>query len=246
MTRSFAASTGIHYFKTLAEAQDDVLQSYGIDYEIINRWVKAGEHAPTQEMENSDKAAFDDAMAVHTALHKFVNESIMRPDATQRPNWANDPRFALLWHLKSFFWAFWSTIMEPTFKSAFTQMKNGNHGEAAAQLAFTGLLLLPLAAVGWEIKQVIQYSLFGEDQPSDDMDGVQYTLQLISRADVFGPAQLAFDALGTDGADKAAARLAGPAADHLFTLLHAETDKKIYRSIPVLSQLYGAQRVISD
>lgn len=246
MTRTFAASTGIHYFKTLAADKDALLQSYGLDVEQVNRWIEAGEKAPTQSMERADKAAFDDAMAVHAALHKFVNESIMRPDSTQRPNWANDPRFALLWHLKSFFWAFWATIMQPTFRSAFTQMKTGNYAEGSAQLAFTGLLLLPLAAVGWEARQLIQYSLFGADQPSDYMDGMDYTLELASRAGIFGPAQLAFDALGTEDSGRAVARLAGPAADHLYTLLHAETDEKIYRSIPILSQLYGAQDAISD
>ncbi len=246
MTRSFAASTGVHYFKTLAAAKDDILQSYGIDHEIVARWASAGEHAPTQTMERSDKQQFEDAMAVHAALHKFVNESIMRPDATQRPNWANDPRFALLWHLKSFFWSFWSTLMEPTFKSAFTQAKKGNYGESAAQLAFTGLLLLPLAALGWELKQVIQYSLFGVDQPSDSLTGMEYTFELLARADVFGPAQLAVDTLANEDSGRAVARLAGPAADHLFTLLNAEWDKKLYRSIPILSQLYGAQKQLSD
>lgn len=246
LTRSFAASTGLHYFKTLAADGDTVLDSYGLTPELVTRWIAAGEHAPTQSMERNDKRAFDDAMAVHTALHKFVNESIMRPDSTQRPNWANDPRFALLWHLKSFFWAFWATIMKPTFVSMLNQAKQGNYVEAGAQFAFMGLLLLPLAAVGWELRQLIQYSLFGAAQPSDYMDGTDYVFELASRAGVFGPAQLAFDALGTEDSGRAVARLAGPAADHLYTLIHGEWDEKLYRSIPVLSQLYGAQRAISD
>ena len=45
------------------------------------------------------------------ALARFVDESIIRPSAAERPVWASDPRFALIWQLKSFFYAYGQNIV---------------------------------------------------------------------------------------------------------------------------------------
>jgi Staphylococcal nuclease homologue len=247
MSRVFTTQVGVKYFSQLAADNDAAsLQAFGITPEQVHAWQELG--MPTYTLDTADRGGVEAVIAqrMHSALHRFVDQSVLRPNAGQRPVWANDPRFALFWHLKSFLWAYWSVIVAPTGRSIINQIKQGQYGEATAQLAFFGLMILPLAALGWEIRQLIQYSLFDEEQPNDRLDGFDYSMELLQRSGVAGPFQLAFDALEQDSADKAAIRLAGPTMDHAWTLLHGDWDKKFYRSTPLVGQLYGAQPGISD
>ena len=53
---------------------------------------------------------------VRAAVSQFVDESILRPNPSQRPLWANNPHFALLFHLKSFMYSFHKTIISPSLR----------------------------------------------------------------------------------------------------------------------------------
>ena len=55
---------------------------------------------------------------VRNALNRFVNESILRPNAAQRPIWASDPNYALIFHLKSFMFSFHDRILRRAFQEA--------------------------------------------------------------------------------------------------------------------------------
>lgn len=246
-SRTLATDIGLHYFETLASAGDtQALRGYGISPDDITSWVKMNRPALTAEMLQRDPVQAALVQRVHEALHRFVDEAVIRPNAGQKPVWANDPRFAIFWHLKSFLWAYWSVIISPTAQSMIRQAKQGNYGEAAMQAAFVGLLVLPAAALGWEVRQLLQYTLFGEEQPSDSMDGFAYTAELLQRSGFGGPFQLMADAGMQEDATSGLLRISGPTLGHLATLLHGDWDEKVYRSIPVLSQLYGAQSAISD
>ncbi len=48
---------------------------------------------------------------VKIALNRFVDEAILRPTAAQRPLWASDPHFQLVFHMKSFTYAFTTRIL---------------------------------------------------------------------------------------------------------------------------------------
>ena len=247
MSRVFTLQVGVKYFSQLAaDNNTSALQSFGLTPDQVKLWQQQG--MPTYSLDIAQAGGVNASLAktMHAALHRFVDQSIIRPNAGQRPVWANDPRFALFWHLKSFLWAYWSVIVAPTGRSIIQQVKTGQFGEAGMQLALFGLMILPLAALGWEIRQLIQYSLFDKEQPNDHLDGFQYAVELMQRSGVVGPFQLALDAVQQDTADKAVIRLAGPTMDHAWTLLHGDMDKKLYRSTPLLGQLYGAQQLISD
>lgn len=247
MSRVFTLHVGSQYFSQMARDNNyDALAEFGVTPQQFRAWEAIG--SPGYTLDTIEKGGFEAKLAedIHAALHQFVDQSVIRPNAGQRPVWANDPRFALFWHLKTFLWSYWAVIISPTGRSIINQISKGKYGEAGAQLAFMGLMILPLAALGWEIRQLIQYSLFDEEQPNDRLDGFQYTAELLQRSGIAGPFQLAFDAIEQDSADKAAIRLAGPTMDHAWTLLNGDFDRKIYRSIPVLGQLYGAQQLISD
>lgn len=244
-SRTLAAEVGRDYFQTLAASHDPALEQYGLTAEQVDTWQDAGSPAFTVALKEAGGKVAEATEAMHNALHQFVDQSVIRPNAGQRPVWANDPRFAVFWHLKSFLWAYWSVIISPTGQSIVRQAKQGEYGEAAAQMAFMALMVLPAAALGWEVRQLLQYTLWGEEQPSDSMDGFAYTGELLQRSGLGGPFQLLFDVGSQEDATSGLLRISGPTMDHLFTLLNGDWDEKVYRSIPLLSQTYGLQKTIS-
>ncbi|MGH1374437.1 MAG: thermonuclease family protein [Cellvibrionaceae bacterium] len=245
-TRVFSAGVATRYFTKLADSEDVTLGDYGLDPDTVKQWNADGQPALTAQLIEEGGERADRAAAIHEATHKFVDESVIRPNAGQKPVWANDPRFALLWHLKSFFYAYWSVLLQPTYTSMLQQVQKGNVAEGAGQMAMMAAMMLPLAAAGWEIREALQYSIWGEEPPTDSMEPDEYLAELIGRAGMTGPFELAFDALGQDSADEGVLRLSGPTLDHLVTLLSADWDKKLYRSTPILGQLYGAQSALSN
>jgi hypothetical protein len=48
---------------------------------------------------------------IRAALAQMVDESILRPNAAQRPIRASDPHLQLIFHLKSFMWSFYDRIL---------------------------------------------------------------------------------------------------------------------------------------
>lgn len=68
------------------------------------------------ESASSKEKARDDR--VRSAISEFVDTSILRPNPSQRPLWASDPHFALLFHLKSFMYSFQKTILNRLYHEA--------------------------------------------------------------------------------------------------------------------------------
>lgn len=48
---------------------------------------------------------------IQTALFRFVDGAVLRPNAAQRPVWGSDPHYMLLFHLKQFAFSFQKTIL---------------------------------------------------------------------------------------------------------------------------------------
>ena len=76
------------------------LKELNLTWEQVDAWNKGGQKITGAENEE-----------VRLALARFVDESIVRPNAAERPVWASDPRFALIWQLKSFFYAYGKNIV---------------------------------------------------------------------------------------------------------------------------------------
>lgn len=49
---------------------------------------------------------------LHSAMFKFVDGAVLRPNAAHRPIWGSDPRFQLIFHLKQFTYSFQHTIIQ--------------------------------------------------------------------------------------------------------------------------------------
>lgn len=74
-------------------------------------WEKAPPARRKQWMLNQLPKARDDVKPVQEAVKRFVQRSVLSPNAAQRPAWASDPHYAALFHLKSFTYGFQETIL---------------------------------------------------------------------------------------------------------------------------------------
>ena len=140
---------------------------------------------------------------VNEALAQFVDESIVRPNPAQRPTYANDPRYALIWQLKSFFYAYGKTIVFPTLKESHRGFVNQGVGAGVMPLLLMAGILLPITMLGLEIRELTKYLLaellpgIDGDDPgvnyfkSNSMSTGQYITEIIDRSGMLGPASLA-------------------------------------------------------
>lgn len=185
------------------------------------------------------------AEKIQKAVNQFVDESVVRPDASQRPVWASDPRFMLVWHLKSFAYSYAKVIMKPVFKEAVYQFKkNGIGPQVAVPLVVFALPVMLASALGLRLREFIQYDvphglgIEHFDRPSAQREFDEYLYDVIRRGGILGPAELAVNAMEADDRKRSAlVTLLGPTADHLNTLLQFDAYKAVTRSVPVLSQM---------
>lgn len=185
------------------------------------------------------------AEKIQKAVNQFVDESVVRPDASQRPVWASDPRFMLVWHLKSFAYSYAKVIMKPVFKEAMYQFnKHGIGPQVAVPLLVFALPVMLASALGLRLREFIQYDIphgVGIDnfeRPSAQREFDEYLYDVLRRGGILGPAELAVNAMEADDRKRSAlVTLLGPTADHLNTLLQFDAYKAVTRSVPVLSQM---------
>lgn len=83
------------------------------------------------------KQATEDMNRIHYAIVRWTEASILTPTAGQRPTWASDPHFAVLFHLKQFTYSFQNTIM----KRAFNEATHGNMTPIGALAATVPLMI---------------------------------------------------------------------------------------------------------
>ena len=182
-TRVFAAGMGEQFLVTKAADNSDIatrhLEELQITREDINKWVKNGRSFETAEGEK-----------VRAAIARFVDESIMRPNSAERPGWASSPHFAIVWQLKSFFYAYGKNIIGGTLREANNRYsEDGKLTSAAIPLMLGATALLPLTMLGLEIRELIKYFGRGMDPAvfrSDNMEWSQYTAEIIDRSGALG------------------------------------------------------------
>jgi hypothetical protein len=182
-TRVFAAGMGEQFLVTKAADNSDIatrhLEELQITREDINKWVKNERSFETAEGEK-----------VRAAIARFVDESIMRPNSAERPGWASSPHFAIVWQLKSFFYAYGKNIIGGTLREANNRYsEDGKLTSAAIPLMLGATALLPLTMLGLEIRELIKYFGRGMDPAvfrSDNMEWSQYIAEIIDRSGALG------------------------------------------------------------
>jgi hypothetical protein len=135
---------------------------------------------------------------VKVALYRFVDESIVRPNASERPAWASDPRFALVWQLKSFFYAYGKTVIGGIGREMNARREEGESmSQSAAPLLLAAATLIPLTMLGFDLRERFKgglaWALPGVDsternyRKSLDMDYGEYSMEILDRSGALGP-----------------------------------------------------------
>ena len=175
---------------------------------------------------------------VKEAIAQFVDESIVRPNAAERPGWANNPYFAMVWQLKSFYYAYGKTIMGGLGR--LTKTKQGVEGMAAgvAPLIMGAVLLAPLTMLGLEIRELLKYLISGGDSRklrTNSMDAGEYSFEILDRSGILGPLGLLIPMYeaGKYG-DFPLGPAAGPTFERIEDLIF---DFEVKQNIPVLGTI---------
>jgi hypothetical protein len=155
LVRMFAFAMGHEWIQDLtakqtAEAEEQLAQ-LGLDRADVLAWQQA-----QQRLDDGLSPTSPEVERVQQALNTFVEQSMFRPSASQRPTWASHPAAMLVWYLKSYIWSYADTILARTWRE-FKRMDG--YGQKALMLSLPFLFMLPLAALGLLLRDELRDSL---------------------------------------------------------------------------------------
>ena len=183
-TRVFSAGMGEQFLIRQANINSEKstrwLQELGVSREDVSYWDANGRSFESPQGER-----------VQLAIGRFVEESIVRPNAAERPVWASNPYTAVVWQLKSFFYAYGKNIIGGAMRETKNRYaEDGTISSASIPLVLGAVTILPLTMLGLEIREWVKYVGRGFDEKafrSDTMDWSTYTGDIIDRAGPLGP-----------------------------------------------------------
>ncbi|MBF83956.1 MAG: hypothetical protein CL489_05705 [Acidobacteria bacterium] len=247
-TRVFAAQMGKQFLLNLARstdtsgrAQRNMVELHGdLTKEKILAWEESGFDFSTPE-----------GKIMSEAIYTFVNESIIRPNAAQRPIWASNPYFALVWQLKGFFYAYGKTIVGGQYREMKNRYKEAGIQGAAVPLSMMALMVLPLTLLGLELREWTKWGLAGvlpfaerDDKyfRTDNMDWGTWLFELFDRSGMAGAFGILFPLLPGQhfgGPYETGADILGPAFGKGFDLYkHGPFDWAFWKEqIPVYYEI---------
>jgi hypothetical protein len=251
-TREFATGMGVQFITKHARNEfnnprsDRYLEELGLTRADVTSWLNSGRKLSTPE-----------GKKVTQALQRFVESSTLRPNAAERPVWASDPHFALIWQLKGYFYSYGKVILGGMFSEAKTRLREQNIGtpwqrvgSAAGLLALTAVATMPLAMLGMELREYAKFGLaaflpFVEaDQKyfrTDRMDWSEYLGTAFERSNFSGPFGLATSAsAAANFGDSPLATLLGPTTETIDTAMTNgwRIDRTLKdRLLPIYNQL---------
>jgi hypothetical protein len=230
-TREFASNMGVRFLEnhsnpdTVGAFSKRYLQELGVTAAEVQAWSKSNQDFSTPE-----------GKKVRMALQRFVESSTLRPNAAERPLWASDPRWALAWQLKGFFYSYGKVMLAGAKREAQARLDGASAKDvntyaaltgAAGVFALMGIATMPLAMVGMELREYAKFGLAwaipGIDHEAknyfrtDDMSWGTYMGAAFDRSFAAGPVTIAQQAMQAAdwgrGVTGAAAVVAGPTAE---------------------------------
>lgn len=162
---------------------------------------------------------------VHYALTRWVEGAVLTPNAGQRPTWASDPHYAVLFHLKQFTYSFQDTIL----KRAFAEASQGNMTPIGALAAAVPTMIAA---------DMVKGLVVGGGSFPDYMkawDAGDWIAHGASRAGLAGVGQFGIDALSDPTS------LFGPTVDQVtdFVWNPTEIGHNIHNAIPGARMIKG-------
>jgi hypothetical protein len=235
-TRAAALAVGRDAIKKWAAAGDTKqLEQLGLTTEDVKAWVAGGEKVFGATGFDLSGETSEVDRKVAGALIQVVNESVMNPDPSQRPAWMSNPAFLLLAQFKTFFWAFHNTITRQIIQN----LKDADTPwQKAAVIAAPAAMLLAFTALGLELRETLQYKIWGQEPRTRRMTGDEYVMELIERSGIYGPAQIGIDFEGADERGQMPLMaIAGPQIQQLNEWVSRPASQNVPKAIPVISQI---------
>lgn len=205
---------------------------------IWDKRVLAAERAPEGASEE-EKAkvltqATSDMEKVHYAITRYVERSVLSPNAAQRPSWASDPHYSVLFHLKQFTYSMHHTVL----KRALNEATHGNMNPIGALAG-----AIPVMMASDAIKGLV---VGGGSLPAwqHNMDIGQRILMGAQRGGLAGVTQFGIDALHNPASlfgptvEQAVHAALNP-SDALSTLHDAIPGARMIGGLPDLSKAIG-------
>ena len=249
-TRVFAAGMGRRFIISLAQntemepaRKQRYLKQLGVTQQEVLTWLKEGQDLNTPA-----------GIKVSEAIYKFVEESIIRPNSAQRPMWASNPYFALVWQLKGFFYAYGKTIIGGQAREIHARYQEAGAGAAALPLTMMALTILPLTMLGLEVREYIKL-LLGTVLPGAEMFGEKdylktnsmpldtYIYEIFDRSGIAGPFGLLLPLVPGHqwgGPFEKGATILGPSADKVFDIFkYGPVDNRFWKEqVPFYGQVW--------
>lgn len=230
-TREFASNMGVRFLENHSNPESAgafskrYLKELGVTAEDVQAWSKSNQDFSTPE-----------GKKVRQALQRFVESSTLRPNAAERPLWASDPRWALIWQLKGFFYSYGKVMLAGARNEANARLQGASAKDvntyaamtgAAGVFALMGIATMPLAMVGMELREYAKFGLAwaipGVDHEAkdyfrtDSLSWSDYLGAAFDRSFAAGPVTIAQQAMQAAdwgrGVTGAAAVVAGPTAE---------------------------------
>ena len=248
-TRIYAAGMGRQFLTKHANDNSVKSKEYLAELGVTAEQIKAAQKSGWDFSDPQHKTVQD-------AIARFTEESIVRPNAAERPAWASNPYTALIFQLKSFFYAYGKNIIGGVIRNTqSTFNREGKISAAAMPAIFASTALLPLAMIGMELRELLKYFLspissavdfndrteaFSFDSSkfrTNDMGYGEWLLEASDRSGVFGAYTMLFPMFeaGRFG-DEFYTSLLGPTAQRFEDLVKGDVQTKDF--IPGFASVY--------
>lgn len=175
---------------------------------------------------------------VMQALNEWVDQAVLRPNASMRPAWGSDHRMQLIWYLKDFMWAYWEKVA----KRVIALSREGRNIPAKAlPYLMLGAAMIPLAAAGYELRwlltQQLASGLTGVPVQTPHKEGWDYFQEVTNRSGILGPLALIYDMWqATEHNDVAFAPLLGAPMDTMLDWMTKDWGYVMQHRLPGAAQ----------
>lgn len=121
---------------------------------------------------------------VRNALNRFVDGAVLRPNAMLRPLWASDPHWMLVFHLKSFTYAFHERIVKRIVHET---------GQNNLVPLMSAMMFIPVMLASDMLRDMIQHG--GDEDPRKvNWDWSDHVAHSAERSGLYGLLQVPLDA----------------------------------------------------
>lgn len=248
--RATAVALGQEYITKHAALMDSdrmsklYMEELNLTREDVETWERAGRPIYGRDgyaleeiragLSNRDEATTQAVEKVSAALMRFANEATINANPAEKTLWGNSPAFKLLWMLKSYMYGYWQRVIK---RAAFELKNRGLMGISPIYLPAIGVGMV-LAAVGMELRDLLQYRLWGKESWTDKLTGMEYLESAFVRGGFLGPAQLVVDIRDASERGRAPVlAVAGPTLTQFNDLFQYPAYKNLPAGTPLLAQL---------